>query len=182
MSETGDVPAVPSFQGTDLEVIRRYLDARDTEITRLDRIESATERLTAEVGALTSALERYATKGQVDNIHEVLARHDRKFEARAQELLAMRLRVRRRTNIMFGVTLVLVLLAGVTSAFFFQREAGLRRELCVDRNVALIDQARDTRAYFAPKLAEATAHHSDPVLISILRELSNAEPKLVSCG
>jgi hypothetical protein len=165
----------------DLDLVRRYLESREEETKRLDRLEKATQRLSADTTSLSKALETYATQAQVEDIESVLDRHDQKFEVRARELIAIRLRIRRRTNIMFAITVGLILLGTSTVGYFVHRETSQRKAICEDRNVQTMRTSERSREFFKPKVAEAEKTGADPVLIDILKVLAQQQPNLVDC-
>lgn len=175
--------AGPDPTNIDLDLVRRFLRNRDEDVERLSRLEGATTRLSDEVHSLTSAVTTYATKGQIHDIEAILAEHEEQFETRAKSLVTLRLRIRRRTNIMFALTCVLLI---VTSAFLWYYVVHYnheRRTACEDRNRQIAVQTQKSRDFFTPKLEQEQANpHSDPVLVSILQALVASKPTLVKCS
>jgi hypothetical protein len=167
----------------DLDLVRRFLHNREEDIERLARLEGATTGLSNEVHDLTSAVTTYATKGQIQDIETILDEHADQFEKRAKALVALRLRIRRRTNVMFAITCVLLL---VTSAFLWYSIAHYKSErqtACEQRNHLLVVQNRQSREFFTPKLEQEQASpHADPVVVSILQALVASKPTLVKCS
>jgi hypothetical protein len=173
----------PDPTNIDLDLVRRFLRNRDRDIERLARLEDATTRLSDEVHALTGAVTTYATQGQIHDIEEILTEHEGQFESRAKALITLRLRIRRRTNVMFAITCVLLLVTSAFLWYYVVHNTNDRRAACRDRNHEVVMQSQQTRDFFTPKLAQEQANpHADPVLVSILRALVASKPTLVACG
>lgn len=177
-------PVEPTqLSSMDLDVVRRFLRNREEDARRLQRLENATRRLSEETANLTGALNTYATQGQIEDIEEVLSEHDKQFETRAKALIALRLRIRRRTNVMFAVTLLLLAVTTFALVHYIHATNVERHRLCQQRNHDLVEQSAKTRAFFAPKLAQERANpNADPVLVSILQTLANSKPQTINCG
>lgn len=179
----GPVEQPTQLTTMDLDIVRRFLRNREEDAQRLQRLEDATKRLGDETAGLTSALNTYATRGQIEAIEGVLVAHDEKFETRAKALIALRLRIRRRTNVMFTITLLLLALTTVALLHYIHANNSERHRLCLQRNHDLITQSQQTRAFFGPKLAQEQRNpHADPVLVSILQTLANSKPQTINCG
>lgn len=177
-------PVEPTQLSTmDLDVVRRFLRNREADAERLGRLESATQRLSEETASLTTALNTYATQGQIQDIENVLSDHESRFEQRSKSLIALRLRIRRRTNVMFAITLVLLALTTFVLVHYIHSLNAERHRLCVQRNHDAVVRSQQTRAYFGPKLAQEQSNpNADPVLVSILQTLANDKPQTINCG
>src|SRR5256885_14377078 len=165
----------------DMDLIRRYVDGREAEQERLARLETATENLTDETAGLTSALESYA--GQIKSIESVLTDHETQFEERAKSLVKLRLRIRRRTNVMFAVTVTLAIVMSGLLLYYVVHNNHMRRDACHQRNRDIVVQTQKSHEFFAPKLIQEQANpHADPVLVSILQSIVSSKPTLVKCS
>lgn len=175
-------PDDPTPVDLDVDLVRRFLSNRDADVEKLTLLQSATARLSEEVRALTEAVTTYATQGQIQDIEKTLADHETQFETRTKALVALRLRIRRRTNVMFAITCVLLILTSALLWYYVANYQHDRQAACEERNHQLIVQNQQSRAYFVPKLAEEKANpHADPVLTSILETLASSKPTLIKC-
>lgn len=173
MSTTSGEPPV------DGDLIRRYLDHRDEDQRQLGQLEGATERLTEEVGGLRTALSTY--KQEVDRIGSTTVKrteYDKDVEQRLRDLVALRLRIRRRANIMFIIAISLLAVACGTFAYVLHYEAQQRRDACVTRN----NGAKAALPFYDKQIANLERRHSDPAVIGVLQAARLAAQKsIVHC-
>lgn len=158
--------------------------AEPNDREQIDHLTVATERLSEEVSGLRNALKTFATKGDVTNATESTTKQiDAAREKHLEELVALRLRIRRRTNRMFALTIALLVLAAGAVGYYNYTAHSTVHRLCEQRNKQAVETAQKTREYFAPKYeAEKSNPNVDPVLLSILQSLANSQPQTVGCG
>lgn len=168
---------------SDFATLRRYIETREADQQQITHLSNATERLSDEVSGLQKALTMFATKGDVTKAtEETQGEIDKAREKHLEELVALRLRIRKRTNRAFALTVVLLLLASGLLGYYTLSSHNTIHRLCQQRNAQSIDTAAKTRAYFGPKYAaEKNNPNADPVLLTILQSLATTQPKTVRC-
>lgn len=115
----------------------------------VDSLITTTRALTDEVHGLRDDLSKYQTKKE-------------SFEA----LVALRLRIRFQTYILFTIAIVLILAAIGVGAFVLHEQAQQRKVTCEERN----SQAEQAIPFYDRYIDRLKTGHSDPVLIDLITQ------------
>lgn len=183
-------PSEPTPQEIDLNLVRQYLSSRTADQQMLGRLEGATAQLSSEVAGLRTALSTYATKGDVATLDESHTERVRiETEDRLKALVALRLKIRRQTWILFGIATLLFIGACIVGALALRSNHKAltsyrhdRYAACLLRNSTSRQTTQTERTYFRPLLAqEKTEAHPDPVVVAVLQGLVNAQPQIITC-
>ena len=170
----------PDRPEIDIQLMREYLQSRAQDQAQVEQLRVATERLTSEVAGLNAALATY--QAQIDKVRDTAVTKDEADEAHEQmleNLVALRLRIKRRANILFGISIVLILLACGVGAYVLHEQARQRHTACEQRNAG----ARAGLVFYDSQIAKLKAQpHYDPGLVDLLitaRDLS--QKSIVKC-
>lgn len=163
----------------DAALMREYLDSRAEDQRQLGQLEGATTRLASEVGGLREAMTTY--ESEISKVRESSVSKDDAFEARKQmleNLVQLRLRIRRRTNRLFAIAMLVLFAAIGVGVYVFHAQAEEHHSACLSRNRA----ARAALPFYDREIANLNDHHSDPAVIDVLKVARvSAQHSIVKC-
>lgn len=163
----------------DAALMREYLDSRAEDQRQLGQLEGATERLANEVSGLRQAMATY--QGEIQRVRDNTVTKDDAVQSEKQmleNLVALRMRIKRRANALFAIAMVTLFAAIGVGAWVLKQQADERHHACVVRN----NGAQAALPFYDHQIANLRAHHSDPAVIALLQTARDASQKsIVKC-